>query len=186
MNNEYFLQSLINGDNKGVSKIYKELYPKIRGYILKSDGSDDDAKDIMQKALIQLSVRAQDPNFSITSSFEGYFMTICKNLWRREIKKTKLRVTNDKVFDLVNEELEIAMSIYEQEKWELFREKLNDISTNCRELLKLFFEKVSYKKIAEVKNYASENTVKQRIFKCKSKLKESIQSDIRYKDLKHF
>ncbi|WP_075344245.1 RNA polymerase sigma factor [Tenacibaculum agarivorans] len=185
MNTDYFLQSLVNGDNVGIGKIYTTLFPKVRAYIMKRDGSEDDAKDIMQKALIQLSARAQDKNFKLTSSFEGYFITICKNLWIREVKKSKLRVTNPTVIDLVSDDMEIAMSIYEQEKWDLFQEKLHAVSENCRELLKLFFTKVSYKKIAELKDYASVNTVKQRIFKCKSKLKDAIQSDRRYQHLKH-
>lgn len=186
MTDDYFLQSLVNGNNKGISKIYELIYPKIKNYILKRDGSEDDAKDIMQKALIQLSVRAQNKNFKITSSFEGYFMTICKNLWIREVKKSKLKVTNAKVIDLVSDDMDIAMSIHEQKKWELFKEKLSKVSDNCRELLMLVFKKTSYKKIADLKNYASENTVKQRIFKCKAKLKEAIQADRRYMELKYF
>lgn len=185
MDTNYFLQSLVKGDNSGIRQMYTELYPKVRSYILKRDGNEDDAKDIMQKALIQLSVRAQDKNFHIASSFDGYFITICKNLWIREVKKSKLRVTNDSIIDLVSDDTEIAVSAFEQEKWELFQEKLNVISENCKTLLQLFFNKVSYKKIAELKNYASENTVKQRIFKCKTKLKDIIQSDNRYKYLKH-
>jgi len=184
MNDDYFLKSLRNGDNKGIRKIYQDVFPKIKNYLLKKDGNEDQAKDIMQKALIQLSVRAQDKNFSISSSFEAYFMTICKNLWIREVKKQKKRVTNTTVLDLVSEDVDIANSTFEQEKWELFQEKLNQISENCRELLKLFFNKVSYKKIAVLKEYANENTVKQRIFKCKAKLKGSIQADARFKDLK--
>lgn len=186
MNTNYFLQSLINGDNLGIRKIYKVLYPKVESYILKKDGNEEDAKDIMQKALIQFSVRAQDKDFQLTSSFEGYFITICKNLWIREVKKAKLRVTDDTIINLTSNDLEIAMSTYEQEKWELFQEKLSTISENCRELLQLFFKKTSYKKIADLKNYASVNTVKQRIFKCKTKLKDAIQSDSRYKHLKDF
>ncbi|TCI90203.1 RNA polymerase sigma factor [Tenacibaculum sp. M341] len=186
MDSEYFLQSIRKGDNIGIGKIYTKLYPKVKRHIIQRDGSEDDAKDIMQKALMQLSVRAQDTNFEISSSFDGYFMVICKNLWIREAKKLKLRVTNDTTLDLVSDDMDVAMSAFEQEKWELFKEKLQEISENCRELLQLFFKKVSYKQIASLKNYASENTVKQRIFKCKAKLKDTIQSDRRYADLKHF
>jgi len=185
MDSNFFLQSLRNGDNTGIRKIYEELFPKVKSFIIKRDGNIDDAKEIMQKALLQVSTRAQDQNFTLKSSFDAYFMVVCKNLWIRTIKKRKLRVTNDNIIALVSEEAEIAMSTYEQERWELFQEKLQIISENCREILKLFFNKVSYKKIAELKAYANENTVKQRIFKCKARLKEAIQADIRYRELVH-
>ena len=186
MDDDYFLKSLRIGDNKGISEIYKTLFPKLKSYILKRNGDQEEAKDIMQKALLQLSARAQDQNFVISSSFDAYFITICKNLWIREVKRRKKKVTNDNIIALTNDDIEIANSAYEQEKWEIFQEKLNLISENCRELLKLFFNKVSYKNIALLKGYATENTVKQRMFKCKAKLKEAIHSDVRYKNLKNY
>lgn len=181
---DYLLQSLVNGDAAGIKEIYKKLYPKIYRYVCSHDGSEDDAKDVMQKGLLQLSARAQVKEFSISSSFEGYFFTTCKNVWRREAKLSKLRVTNSGVIDLIHEEREIALAGYEQDKWELFQEKLLDISENCRNILKHFFNKTPYVKIAEELGYATENTVRQRIFKCKSKLKEAIHSDSRYNELK--
>ncbi len=181
---DYLLQSLITGNEKGIKEIYGKVYPKVLAYIYKHDGIEDDAKDVMQKALLQLSLRAQDKSFTISSSFEGYLFTICKNVWRREVKIRKNRVTNSVVFDPLHEEREIALAAYEQEKWELFQEKLISISENCRKILGYFFNKVPYSKIAKELDYATENTVRQRIFKCKSKLKEAIQSDSRYKELK--
>ncbi len=181
---DYLLKSLITGDESGIKKIYAKMYPKVLAYVSKHDGVEDDAKDVMQKSLLQLSVRAQAKDFSITSSFEGYLFTICKNVWRREAKLSKSRVTNPKVIDLIHEEREIALAAYEQEKWELFQEKLHEISENCRKVLQFFFNKIPYAKIANELGYATENTVRQRIFKCKSKLKEAIHSDSRYKELK--
>lgn len=181
---DYLLQSLVIGDESGIKEIYKKVYPKIASYIYKHDGSEDDAKDVMQKGLLQLSARAQVKEFSISSSFEGYLFTTCKNVWKREAKLSKLRVTNHKIIAHVHEEREIALAGYEQEKWELFQEKLLEISENCRKILAYFFNKTPYAKIAEELEYATENTVRQRIFKCKSKLKEAIHSDSRYKELK--
>ncbi|OED36965.1 hypothetical protein AB832_05385 [Flavobacteriaceae bacterium (ex Bugula neritina AB1)] len=181
---DYLLQSLISGDEVGIKEIYKKVYPKVLRYVYNHDGSEDDAKDVMQKGLLQLSVRAQAKDFVITSSFEGYFFTTCKNAWRRERKLSTLRVTNESVIDLIHEERDIALAAYEQEKWELFQEKLSKISDNCRKVLTSFFNKVPYAKIAATLGYASENTVRQRIFKCKSKLKDAIQKDARYKELK--
>ncbi|WP_108869651.1 RNA polymerase sigma factor [Aquimarina aquimarini] len=180
----YLLKSLIEGDSSGIVEIYKRIYPKVLRYVCSHDGAEDDAKDVMQKALLLLSTRAQQKEFSITTSFEGYFFTTCKNVWRREVKQSRTRVTNDKVIDLIHEEREIALAAYEQEKWVLFQEKINQISENCRKVLKLFFNKLPYSKIADELGYATENTVRQRVFKCKSKLKEAIRSDVRYKELK--
>ena len=181
---DYLLNSLISGDETGIKEIYKKVYPKVRSYVLKHDGSEDDAKDVMQKGLLQLATRVTVKKLSITSSFEGYLFTTCKNVWRRDVKLQISRVTNEGVLTLIHEEREIALSAFEQDQWELFQEKLQQISENCRKILEFFFNKTPYVTIAKKLGYGSENTVRQRIFKCKGKLKEAIQSDARYNDLK--
>lgn len=181
---DYLLNSLISGDESGIKEIYRKVYPKVCSYVLKHDGSEDDAKDVMQKGLLQLATRVQVKKITITSSFEGYLFTTCKNVWRRDVKIRNSRVTNDIIIDLIHEEREIALSAFEQDQWELFQEKLLEISENCRRILVFFFNKTPYVNIAKALGYASENTVRQRIFKCKAKLKEAIQSDARYNELK--
>ncbi|TPN87695.1 RNA polymerase sigma factor [Aquimarina algicola] len=181
---DYLLQSLISGNDAGILEIYKVIYPKVKRYVIRHDGTEDDAKDVLQKALLQLATRAQTKTFEINSSFEGYLFTTCKNVWRREVKISKNRVTNDTVIDLVHEEREIALAAFEQDQWELFQEKLQELSENCRKILEFFFNKIPYVQIAKTLGYATENTVRQRIFKCKGKLKESIQADARYNELK--
>ena len=77
------------------------------------------------------------------------------------------------------------MSILEQKRWELFHEYLEKLSENCKEILKLFFNKVSYKRIIVLMNYNSESVARQRIFKCKGKLIDMVQKDNRYHQLKN-
>ena len=180
----YLLHSLATGEGAGIQEIYRLIYPKVLSYVRGHEGDEDDAKDIMQKGLLQLAVRARNNDFEIVTSFEAYLFTICKNAWRRERKKLQPRVTNDASIDHVSEERDIALAAYEQEKWELFHEKLMEISQNCRELLRHFFNKLPYMKIADMMGYATENTVRQRIFKCKAKLKAAVVSDTRYNQLK--
>ena len=86
--------------------------------------------------------------------------------------------------ELKNEERDIALSTLEQERWEFFQEKLELISDNCKQILKRFFKKIAYKDIAIELNYNDENVVRQRVFKCKTKLTEMIKMDVRFKELK--
>jgi len=76
------------------------------------------------------------------------------------------------------------MATLEQEKWELFQEKLTQLSGNCKQLLQLFFQKVPYKDIVEKLGYNTDNVVRQRIFNCKSQLTKLIKKDSRYKQIK--
>jgi len=182
--NTQYLTSLLNNDAKGIMKIYTIVFPRVRKFVIQNKGNQQDAEDIFQKALIQITVRYRKQRFTINSSFEAYLFTSCKNLWRKELKIRKSRVTNSEIIELVPEERDMALSILEQERWELFNEKLNKLSENCKKVLTMFFNNTSYEDIVKKMEYSSETVARQRVFKCKTKLSKQIKDDQRYNPLK--
>ena len=181
--NSFYLKALLNNNVKIINTIYKDNFYKVKSFILKNKGQQEDAEDIFQKALLQLAIRYKKEKFVIKTSFEAYLFTVCKNLWRRELNKSKGQVTNYNLIELKDESDDIALAILEQKRWELFTESLELVSDNCKQILKLFFAKVSYAKMVEVFNYNSETVARQRVFKCKNSLKERVKKDIRFKGL---
>lgn len=182
--NSVYLNALLNNDSIVIKKIYQANFPNVKRFILQNKGQEADVEDVFQKALLQLAVRYRKKKFEIKTSFEAYFFTVCKNLWRRELNKPKLRVTIDGVVELRSEESDLAMFILEQERWEFFQEKLELISANCKQILKQFFNKVPYSIIAKQLGYSNEAVVRQRVFKCKNKLVQIIKRDYRFNQLK--
>ena len=179
----YFIEGLSTKNEKVILEIYKIVFPKVVRFVVNNSGQQSDAEDTFQNALLQLAVRYKKEPFEIKTSFEAYLFTVCKNLWRRELNKSKKWVTNDNIVQLQSKEEDLALGTLEQERWELFAEHLKTISENCRKVLQLFFNKVSYGDIVEKMGYNSETVVRQRVFKCKTKLTEMIKKDRRYKSL---
>jgi len=178
------LDQLIKSKGKSSLEFYKRFFPKILRYIQKHDGHLQDAQDIFQSAIVLLILQARKKDFEIKSTLEGYFFTVCKNLWRKEKKDGAKRVTDDTVIDLISEERSLALKALEQERWYLYKEKFEELSQNCKTILQYVFEKIPYKKIAERLQYQSENVVRQRMFKCKTKLVQLVKNDPRFNDLK--
>ncbi len=178
-----YLKGLLSGDLIIINTIYKNNFPKVVGFIKKNKGAYRDAEEIFQDALFHLIVRSKVRTLEIKSSFDGYLFTICKNLWYKELNERKNRVRNERGLELKDETFKHISFILEQERWELFEEKLNELSDNCKTLLKDYFNKVSYDIIVKKFNYSSENVAFQRVFKCKKKLASLIKSDRKYKDL---
>ena len=181
--NEYFIEGILNSDEKVVSEIYSSFFPKCLHFVIQNRGNYTDAEDVFQKVLMQISARIKLRELKkINSTFEGYIFTACKNLWRRELNKRK-RVTNHETVELVSEETDMAKALLEQERWELFKEKIEELSDNCKEVLKMFLQKKTYLEIMTKLSYSSETVVRQRVFKCKSKLIKIIRSDDRFHKL---
>ena len=178
------LEKLAKGDHLTISTLYKETFPKIAHFIIRNNGRKYDAEDIFQNALIQIIARYRTGTLVLTSAFEAYFFTVCRNLWIRELNLRKRRVIPDAEIHLTIDDHDTAMAILEQEKWELFQEKMDSLSENCREVLAFFFKNFSSEHIMKEMGYNSVNVIRQRIFKCKKKLTEMIKSDTRYQMLK--
>lgn len=182
--NSTFLNSLCSNNSVGIQKIYELVFPKVSKFIIRNKGQLVDAEDIFQKALVQITVRYKREPFEIKSSFEAYLFTACKNLWRRELNKSKNRVTDSGIVELKSEENDMALATLEQERWELFTETLESLSENCKKVLSLFLSKKSHASIAKELGYSSELVVRQRVFKCKSKLAELMKEDKRFNSLR--
>jgi len=181
--NTRFLNALNTGDSAIINELYSNVFPVVRKFILKNNGQEVDAEDIFQKAIIQISVRYRKEQFEITTSFEAFLFTACKNLWRRELNKSKKRVTNIEVIEQLSEEEDQAIAILEQSRWEIFSDNLKKLSENCNKVLALFFAKTPYSTIVTRLNYNSETVARQRVFKCKAKLTQMIKNDPRFKNL---
>ena len=180
--NSHYIDGIAKGDNATLLDIYNSFLPQVKKFVRKENGSNSDAEDVFNQALMQLFARLKVTHIEIKSTFEGYLFTTCKNIWRRELnKKARLRVTNDDVLEHTVITNDDEQADEEQEQWKLYEEKFQELSENCKKVLKLHLQKLSAKAIMEKMEYSSETTVRQRIFKCKSSLIKIIRSDRRYR-----
>ena len=180
--NDPFIQDFLNGNPSAFKKIYTRSFPKIQRYIVSHNGSKVIAEDIFQNALTLLFVKLKNEELQI-QSFENYLFTVCKNLWRRECSKN--RVTDHPLDTLVDESVDLATFSLEQSQWDLYKEKFNELSDNCKVLLNKVFNKIPYRDIMIALGYASEGVARQRVFKCKARLIQLVKKDKRYRRLKH-
>ncbi len=181
-NDTYFIEGLRSGDETILKEIYIKFFSKVKTFVIQNKGNTTDAEDIFHNALIQLYVRLKNRQLVIKSSFEAYLFTTCKNLWRRELNKK--RVTKSKVIELEDKETENAFALLEQEQWELYIEKFQLLSENCRKVLTLLFNGTSYDEIVKTFSYSSKVVARQRVFKCKTKLTKLIQEDAKFSKIK--
>ena len=180
---EIYLEALLEGNNKIISEIYTKFYPKIVSYALKNNGRKEDVQDVFQDALMYLIVTYRDKPIKI-NSFEGYFFTICKNMWKMSIKNKNKRVMNNDVIQLVDKETQLSIHILEQQRLEFYQKMFQKLSSNCKEILGNYFNGMGYQEILEDLSYSSINTVRQRVFKCKAKLIQIIKADSTYNTFK--
>lgn len=138
--------------------------------VVSNNGSEEEAKDIYQDALIIFWQKATSGNFTLTSKISTYLYSICLNLWRKELeRKSKLS----------NEEKDEAewMEDDKQERIKIINECINALGETCRKVLSYYyFDGMTMSDIAEKMNFANPDTAKTKKYKCKQRLDKLIKT----------
>ena len=171
-------------DRLTLNRLYTEFYPGISAFIQRNNGSETEARDIFQEAVIVIYRKAIAGTLTLTSPFSSYLITVCRNMWFNVLKKKSFttEVTNE-TLSLSIDDSDIERTLHQREKDRLYREKYRLLAEDCRKVLQLFFDGTKMEKIKEIMGYKSISYAKKRKFKCKEKLVSLIESDARYREL---
>ncbi len=179
---EAILSGLVNSDNEILGYVYKKYYPEIRFFVIKNSGTDEDAKDTFQEALIVIYKKLKSGNLELTCSFKTYLYSVARIIWRRHLEKNKIKtaeLTDRQVFVDFEDNMELFLS--EQERYKMYQKYFLTLHKDCQTILKLFLQKVPLKEIQAKLNLSSEKYVKKRKYQCKEILVKRIKNDPNYK-----
>ena len=181
LNNE-LVRGIVENDLTILKRIYKESLPEVIKYVKRNSGTEDDGKDVFQEGIIVIFQKASEGSLELTTSFHNFLFTVCKRIWLKKLRKrTGQKVPFDEVLEYMDED-DLEAAFLKSQKWELFNKRFMDLSEECRQVLKMLFNKVSGKEIAEKMGY-TEDYAKRKKYKCKQSLADLIKSDPNYKQL---
>lgn len=180
--NAEYVRGIVENDLSVLKKIYKESLPEVVKYIKRNSGNLDDAKDVFQEGILVIFRKASEGDLELTTTFHVFLFSICKRIWLKKLrKKSNKEVPLDAVLEYSYEE-DLDEAFLKSRKWALFNKKMMDLTEECRQVLKLLFNKESGKAIAEKMGY-TEDYAKRKKYKCKQRLANLIKSDPEYKQL---
>lgn len=184
---KYLIAGLLEEDYHTLKKIYSDYYPLVYNYILSNSGSEEDAKDIFQDALVVIFMKARkNPDF-LTSGFGTFLYSTSRILWLRIInnKNWQNRYIEDYENDLHGEDDTIIQDLIEMEKRKLVMKHFRMMGEECRELLELAIDGTPLELIKEIMGYSSVQYVKNRRLNCKNLLVRKIRNSPEFKELRN-
>lgn len=160
---------------KAFSELYK-LYPRIEKLILSRNGTKADANDVFQEALIILNRNLQKPDFKLTSSFYTYLYSVSRFVW----KDTQKQFLKKELRHLESEQSTILDNVLEEQKFRLAEKAFRELGERCQQLLNWYYiKKKTFKTIAEIMQFKSENVAKNQKYKCLQKAKGIFRTQIK-------
>ncbi len=185
---EEILKGIRAHDYKVLMYIYKSFYQQIKYFVNTNNGTDDDAQDVYQEALIVIYRKLVEEDLEIENcSFNTYLYSVCKLLWLKQLEKKRQKqdVYVEEDHDFVDLEDDNILDVFEKsERYKLYQKHFNELQEDCRKVIGLALERLSLRDIAEIMGYKSEKYAKKKKYQCKEKLIEKIKQDPKYSELK--
>ena len=180
-----YITAILEGERLTLRRLYAEQLPVITSLIHKYGGSDSDAKDIFQDAVLIVYQKARQPDFLLSSQFSTFFYGICRNLWLncRTKKSATAEVTFPKEVKYIADDIPTEAELLLVERGNLFRKAFRQLGEDCQQLLELFFQKIPMEMIATRMGYGSEGYARRRKLQCKQRLVELVKADPAYREL---
>lgn len=172
------LDLIRKGDDEGLVMLYNANRKPIRAYILRNNGTEDDAEDMLQEALIVLWERVRSGRFTYQARLGTFIYATVKNMWRRRLARSRRESPADIEADTGRIEDASALDIMiEHEEARHVHEALEKLGEPCRTLLILFYwEERSMEEIAEALHFANADTAKSKKYQCKKALQKLLKS----------
>lgn len=158
--------------------IYKKSYPFISDFVLKSGGSLDEVKDLLQDGLVILFENITLNIFEGKSEILTYFNSICKNKWINYLNRQKKRVI---LIDDFEKFIETTEDVNDNEETS---ETLNYIealvataSERCKKIfIAYYYDNLSMTDIAMKLGYTNADNAKSQKAKCMNKLRNAVKT----------
>jgi RNA polymerase sigma factor (sigma-70 family) len=170
-------------DGKALGALYKNLLPKIRAYVKANNGSDDEAFDVFQDAVVIFFKQVMTDKFDEKYKVSAFIYSVCRNLWINRAKKINKHVDVDNSLNQIHSD-DFVDEIYNREKRQIVKDLFEKLDVKCRELLTLsVYQNLSMEDIKNRLGFASENAAKTSNYRCKKKLTQLIKSSALYHEI---
>jgi RNA polymerase sigma factor (sigma-70 family) len=176
MNEKEIFDRIQKGDEKALELIYKKYYRMMTKLVISNSGTEEEARDVYQDALVVFWQKARSGNLVLTSKMSTFIYSICLNLWRKELDRKK-RLSNEE------KDSSETLDTDSAEREKIVARCLQQLGDTCRKVLTYYyFDELSMQDIAEKMGFANTDTAKTKKYKCKQKLDELIKAQYSEQD----
>jgi len=186
---EKIIKSLQNNDGWAFYYIQKAYYPSVSYYVRTCGGTVEDVKDIIMEAILALmeNVQANKYRPNTHSKLKTYFLGICRNKWKDQLKKNaRIMPIGSVLWEIENDVIEASV-----ESDDLLNERqkavvcLFDKATDtCKKVLGYYYyDNLSHNEIANKMGYTNADTSKNQKLKCLKKLKVAVLNFLKKDEL---
>ena len=145
----------------------------INHFILQNNGTEQEAKDVYQEAVIHFYEKVQSGSMVLSCQIKTYLYSVCRRLWLKKLAGKKRFVSNIQDFEQYAPLDKDVIEFEDQEQdFALMLDSLKELGEPCNALIKDFYwTDLSMEEIAEKFGYTNADNAKNQKYKCLQRLK---------------
>jgi len=179
LTDEELVIGLANGSDEALTQLYRRYFPMILHLVRQNSGSEDDAKDIYQEALVVVYEKLTAGTLVLTAQLKTYLYSICRRLWLKQLAHRNRNgqpgggyFLNDTNPEVVSVDDDLREHETRDRQFELMSESLHKLGEPCRTLLEDFYVRhLSMQEITDKFGYTNADNAKNQKYKCLMRLK---------------
>lgn len=175
------IEGILRDDDVALGRLYKLHFPMVLFFVQSNNGTEDDAKDIFQEAVIVFYEKIKAGQLELNCQIKTYLYSVCRRLWLKKLSRSS-RFSNGMVEDTaleLTDATEDAQQAEENElKFSAMANALAQLGEPCKTLLEDFYIKsMGMPEITEKFGYNNADSAKNQKYKCLMRLKKLFFSD---------
>ncbi|WP_325635667.1 sigma-70 family RNA polymerase sigma factor [Parapedobacter sp.] len=168
------LEGVARGDAGSLERLYRDYFPMILNMIVQNNGTEEEAKDVFQEAVIVLYDKVKQHDFELTSRLKTYIYSVCRRLWLKQLG-SKDRTFRDVAAyeDIIVVEEDLAMHEEKDLQLTMMEQALDELGEPCRTIIRDFYiANLSMQEICDKFGYTNADNAKTQKYKCLQRLKK--------------
>lgn len=155
-------------------ELYKMHFPMVMNLVCSNSGTEQEAKDIYQEAVIAFYERVQQEHFRLTCRIKTFLYAICRRLWLKRLSEKKRFHGNIDETETFLQIDDVMLDMDEREKqFSQMSKALDGLGEPCRSIIEDFYIRdLSMEAIRDKFGYTNADNAKNQKYKCLQRLKK--------------
>ncbi len=176
MTDEQIVTGIRTNDPVALRTLYRQHYKMIVHFIRQNNGSEADAKDIYQEAMIVLVEKIRKEEFELLSKLKTFIYAVSRRLWLKQLKKNERysgEVKDHEYYEDWTADTDDIESLREQHA--VIEKSMAELGEPCKTVLvDFYFRGYTMEEIATKMGYTNPANAKNQKYKCFQRLKKLV------------
>lgn len=168
------LKGLSLNDKDSIQTIYKDNYGLVQTLVVRNSGSEDDARDVFQEALLVLYEKSRSADFELNCQIRTYLYSVARRIWLKRLQYLKRFETPAESLEEtvpVEDDLETHEKLNAQ--YGVMKSAMGRLGEPCKSLLEAYYvHRRSMTEISAYFGYTNADNAKTQKYKCLMRLKK--------------